>query len=129
MMIMTESHSQLSKNDNIEPIIVHIDASSKQLPKYNVQFISEDLRKHLEPIIHKMITSKDSYQFQQPVDPVALIIPDYPIIIKHPMDISTTHNKLLRGEYKNPLEFYDDVWLMHTCKIRIVVTTIHLFNS
>jgi E1A/CREB-binding protein len=109
---MIESHSQLSNNDDTEPMMVHIDASSKQLPKHPVQFTSEDLRTHLEPIIHKMIACEDSYPFQQPVDPVALNILHYPTIIKHPMDISTIHNKLLRGEYKNPLEFCDDIWLM-----------------
>jgi len=109
---MIESHSQLPNNDDIDPMMVHIDASSKQLPKHPVQFTSEDLRTHLEPIIHKMIAFEDSYPFQQPVDPVALNILHYPTIIKHPMDISIIHNKLLRGEYKSPLEFCDDIWLM-----------------
>ncbi|CAF4812065.1 unnamed protein product, partial [Rotaria sp. Silwood2] len=53
-----------------------------------------------------------SRPFRQPVDPIALNIPDYSIIIKHPMDISTMSNKLLRGEYKTPLEFCNDAWLM-----------------
>ncbi|CAF1486964.1 unnamed protein product, partial [Rotaria sordida] len=82
-------------------------------------FTPEDLRIHLEPIIHKMITLEDSYPFQQPVDPVTLNIPDYLTIIKHPMDISTIHNKLLRGEYKNPLEFCDDAWLYNRKTTRI----------
>ncbi|CAF3606319.1 unnamed protein product [Rotaria sp. Silwood1] len=111
-VMMIGSDSQLSNNDDMEPMIVDIDASNKKLPKKPVQFTLEDLCAHFEPIIYKMIASKDSYPFQQPIDPVALNIPDYSTIIKHPMDISTIHNKLLRGEYKNPLEFCDDVWLM-----------------
>jgi hypothetical protein len=67
---------------------------------------------HLEPVLHKMNACEDSHPFRQPVDPVALNILDYPTIIKHPMDMLTMHNKLLRGEYKNPLQFCDDAWLM-----------------
>jgi Bromodomain len=37
--------------------------------------------------------------FQEPVDPVALGIPDYPRIIQHPMDVSTVLKKLERGDY------------------------------
>ncbi|CAF4044071.1 unnamed protein product [Rotaria sp. Silwood1] len=113
------THSQLLNNDNIEPTTVYIDTSNKQLPKHSVQFISEDLRIHLEPIIHKMIASECSYSFQLPVDSISLKILDYPTIIKHSIDISIInteilhlciHNKLLCGEYKNPLEFSDDIW-------------------
>lgn len=37
--------------------------------------------------------------FLEPVDPIALGIPEYPEIIKHPMDISTVKNKLVNGDY------------------------------
>ncbi|CAF1251204.1 unnamed protein product [Rotaria sp. Silwood1] len=124
-----ENYSHLSKDSSSSTTVIetqiksstHVDnehkkteinASSKQLPKHPVQFTPEDLRTHLEPIIKKLLDDKDSHPFQQPVDPIALNIPDYPIIIKHPMDISTMYNKLLRGEYKTPLEFCDDAWLM-----------------
>jgi len=39
--------------------------------------------------------------FLEPVDPVALNIPSYFDIIKHPMDIRTLSEKLERGEYSN----------------------------
>lgn len=41
--------------------------------------------------------------FLQPVDPVALGIPSYPDIVKHPMDISTMMEKLENGAYSNIL--------------------------
>jgi E1A/CREB-binding protein len=105
---MIESNSKLSYKDNMESTMVDINT----LNKHPVQFTAQDLSRHLEPIIEKMIASEHSYQFQQPVDSVAFNIPDYPTIIKHPMDISTIRNKLLGGEYKNPLEFCNDAWLM-----------------
>ncbi|CAF4365053.1 unnamed protein product [Rotaria sp. Silwood2] len=111
--VMIESHSQSSTNDDMKATTTgQIDVSSKKLLKHPVQFTAEDLRTYLEPIIHKMIASENSLFFRQPVNPVAFNIPDYPTIIKHPMDISTMHTKLLRGEYKNPLQFCDDAWLM-----------------
>ncbi|CAF1255456.1 unnamed protein product [Rotaria sp. Silwood1] len=103
--MMIESHSQLSTSSEMKPTKGQINASSETLPKYPVQFTAEDLRTHLEPIIQKMIVCEDSYPFRQPIDAMT-------IITKHPMDISTMHNKLLHGEYKNPLEFCDDAWLM-----------------
>ncbi|CAF1525350.1 unnamed protein product, partial [Rotaria sordida] len=111
-VVMIESDSQLSTSNIMKSIMEQIDASNKQLLKHPVQFTYEDLHTRLEPIIHKMIDSEYSVLFRQPVDPVALNIPDYPTIIKNPMDISTMHNKLLCGEYKNPLQFCDDAWLM-----------------
>jgi len=104
--------SESKIHDDIKPKLPQIDSTSKQLPKNPIKFTAEELRAHLEPVIHKMIACEDSHPFRQPVDPVALNILDYPTIIKHPMDIATMHNKLLRGEYKNPLQFCDDAWLM-----------------
>jgi E1A/CREB-binding protein len=109
--VMIKSSDSTIKDD-IKPKLPQIDSTSKQLPKHPVQFPPEDLRLHLEPVLDKMHACEDSHPFRQPVDPVALNILDYPTIIKHPMDMLTMHNKLLRGEYKNPLQFCEDAWLM-----------------
>ncbi|KAI8069552.1 hypothetical protein BC940DRAFT_332086 [Gongronella butleri] len=53
-----------------------------------------------------------SYPFLQPVDYVALNIPDYPQIITHPMDISTIEQKLNQGDYESPDDFESDIRLM-----------------
>ncbi|KAI9301321.1 Bromodomain-containing protein [Cunninghamella echinulata] len=53
-----------------------------------------------------------NYPFLQPVDPVALNIPDYHTIISHPMDISTIEKNLNQGEYTSPDEFESDIKLM-----------------
>ncbi|OAD78554.1 hypothetical protein PHYBLDRAFT_104245, partial [Phycomyces blakesleeanus NRRL 1555(-)] len=50
--------------------------------------------------------------FLAPVDIVALHIPDYPTIVKHPMDLSTIERKLNQGEYDTPDDFEADVRLM-----------------
>ena len=53
-----------------------------------------------------------SFPFLHPVDPVALQIPDYPKIIKHPMDIGTIDQKLKDQQYATADEFYADVKLV-----------------
>ena len=57
-----------------------------------------------------------NYPFLHPVDIVALNIPDYPSIVKHPMDLSTVERKLQEGDYDNADEFASDIRLMfHNC--------------
>jgi hypothetical protein len=41
-----------------------------------------------------------SWPFLTPVDPVALNIPDYPLVITHPMDLGTVLRKLNELEYR-----------------------------
>ena len=50
--------------------------------------------------------------FRYQVDPIALNIPDYFDIIKNPMDMTEIKRKLNAGEYQDPWEYIDDIWLM-----------------
>ena len=50
--------------------------------------------------------------FTSPVDHIALGIPDYPDVIKKPMDLGTVEQKLERRVYQHPGEFVDDVRLV-----------------
>lgn len=47
--------------------------------------------------------------FLKPVDHVALGIPDYPLIVKEPMDLSRVHKRLNTGMYPNPMAFAADM--------------------
>lgn len=49
-----------------------------------------------------------NHVFMYPVDPVALNIPNYRSIVKHPMDMSTMSQKLKGGQYSNATEFKKD---------------------
>lgn len=53
-----------------------------------------------------------AWPFYDPVDPVAMNLPDYFKIIKKPMDLSTIKSKVDRGDYKNGAAFAADVRLM-----------------
>lgn len=47
--------------------------------------------------------------FLHPVDYISLKLPDYPLIIKEPMDLGTIERKLLEGVYKEQADFVKDV--------------------
>lgn len=57
------------------------------------------------------LLQKHSYAgpFLYPVDPEALGIPDYPTIVKEPMDLSTVEKKLKTGQYLVPSQFATDI--------------------
>lgn len=60
----------------------------------------------------------DSYEFRHPVDYIGLEIPDYPDIIKHPMDLSTLKKNLKLGQYQTLQDFICDVQLIwDNCKL------------
>lgn len=57
-------------------------------------------------ILKKLLSmKKQAWPFIEPVDWEALRIPDYPVIIKHPMDLKTIESKLLDGHIESPDEF------------------------
>lgn len=76
-------------------------------------FKPEELRQALMPTLEKICRQDpESLPFRQPVDPNALGIPDYFNIVDKPMDLSTIQYKLNSGQYSDPWEYVDDVWLM-----------------
>ncbi|KAJ8934660.1 hypothetical protein NQ318_017026 [Aromia moschata] len=76
-------------------------------------FKPDELRQKLMPTLEKLYRQDpESIPFRQPVDPHTLGIPDYFDIVKKPMDLSTIKRKLDIGQYADPWEYVDDVWLM-----------------
>ncbi|KAG2226887.1 hypothetical protein INT45_010166, partial [Circinella minor] len=65
-------------------------------------------------LITKLKNNTASFAFLQPVDPIALNVPHYPIIVKKPMDLSTVEKKLKGGEYKRVKDFESDIRLIFT---------------
>lgn len=76
-------------------------------------FKPEELRQALMPTLEKIYRQDpESLPFRQPVDPNSLGIPDYFEIVRKPMDLSTIQYKLSSGQYSDPWEYVEDVWLM-----------------
>jgi len=65
-------------------------------------------------LLHVLLKNrKKVWPFEEPVDPITLGIPDYPQIIKKPMDLGTIRTRLHEGFYNsNLLDFVDDVRLV-----------------
>lgn len=74
--------------------------------------IKEQLKYCFSVILRGLKRHKDAGPFQLPVDPIALGIPEYPNIIKKPMDLSTISKKMEQQEYKAAEMFFEDVRLM-----------------
>jgi bromodomain-containing factor 1 len=67
---------------------------------------------HCAAVLKGLKRHAQSGPFQAPVDPVALGIPDYPTVIKNPMDLSTIQGKMDMAIYTSPDAFQADVKLM-----------------
>ncbi|XP_022235676.1 CREB-binding protein-like isoform X2 [Limulus polyphemus] len=83
-------------------------------PKPNKKiFKPDELRQALMPTLEKLYRQDpESLPFRQPVDPQLLQIPDYFDIVKRPMDLSSIKRKLDTGQYQDPWQYVEDVWLM-----------------
>eukprot|EP01098_Paradermamoeba_levis_P008621 TRINITY_DN3570_c0_g1_i1.p1 TRINITY_DN3570_c0_g1~~TRINITY_DN3570_c0_g1_i1.p1 ORF type:complete len:275 (+),score=40.23 TRINITY_DN3570_c0_g1_i1:332-1156(+) len=68
--------------------------------------------KHCLQILSSLMGHRLAWPFNQPVDPVALNIPDYFDIIKTPMDFGTVKRQPESGYYDNHEEFADDMRLV-----------------
>uniref|UniRef100_A0A1A8FN11 histone acetyltransferase n=1 Tax=Nothobranchius korthausae TaxID=1143690 RepID=A0A1A8FN11_9TELE len=76
-------------------------------------FKPEELRQALMPTLESLYRQDpESFPFRQPVDPQLLGIPDYFDIVKNPMDLSTIKRKLDTGQYEDPWQYIEDIWLM-----------------
>ncbi|XP_051522880.1 histone acetyltransferase p300-like isoform X3 [Myxocyprinus asiaticus] len=81
--------------------------------KKKTVFKPEELRQALMPTLESLYRQDpESLPFRQPVDPSLLGIPDYFDIVKNPMDLSTIKRKLDTGQYQEPWQYVDDIWLM-----------------
>uniref|UniRef100_A0A8C6KFJ1 histone acetyltransferase n=1 Tax=Nothobranchius furzeri TaxID=105023 RepID=A0A8C6KFJ1_NOTFU len=101
----------------LTPLQPHSEPSSQMQQPTSVQlflvFKPEELRQALMPTLEALYRQDpESLPFRQPVDPMLLGIPDYFDIVKIPIDLSTIKRKLDTGQYQEPWQYVDDVWLM-----------------
>ncbi|XP_039277547.1 histone acetyltransferase p300 isoform X2 [Nilaparvata lugens] len=71
-------------------------------------FKPNELRQALMPTLEKLFRQDpESFPFRQPV-----ATSKYLEVIERPMDLSTIKRKLNTGQYSDPWEYVDDVWLI-----------------
>ena len=68
----------------------------------------------MQGLVRELRKHKDAAPFLEPVDWKVLGIPDYPTIIKRPMDLGTVVRRLDANQYNNVFEVADDVDLVWT---------------
>lgn len=81
------------------------------VPKAKRQKMDRSTTLQCTSILKKLMTHPAGWVFNQPVDPVALNIPDYFSIISKPMDLGTIKSKLEKNIYLATEEFAADVRL------------------
>ncbi|XP_068656676.1 transcription factor GTE9-like isoform X2 [Aristolochia californica] len=74
--------------------------------------------KQCADILKKLMNHEAGWVFKQPVDPVALNIPDYFDVISEPMDFGTIKSKLEKDLYVDVKEFVADVRLTFSNAMR-----------
>jgi len=60
-------------------------------------------------IVRQLRQHKNAWPFNEPVDPVALNIPDYFQVVTHPMDLGTVENRIQSNYYKTLEDLTGDV--------------------
>ena len=83
--------------------------------------MTRDQVKYSGAIMRNLKKHRDAAPFLHPVDYMKLNVPDYPKIIKHPMDLNTVDRKLVNGEYDDVENFISDV--------RLVFSNCYKFNG
>ncbi|KAA0052583.1 transcription factor GTE12 isoform X1 [Cucumis melo var. makuwa] len=80
-------------------------------PREKKQKLDRGTTQQCSSILKTLMTHRFGWVFNQPVDPVALKIPDYFSIITDPMDLGTVKSKLERNLYQESEEFAADIRL------------------
>ncbi|CEP08952.1 hypothetical protein [Parasitella parasitica] len=83
--------------------------------------MTRDQIKYCGAIMRNLKKHRDAVPFLHPVDYIKLNVPDYPKVIKYPMDLTTVDQKLNSGEYSNVEDFISD--------IRLVFMNCYKFNG
>ncbi|KAJ3093128.1 hypothetical protein HK102_007967 [Quaeritorhiza haematococci] len=96
-----------------QPVLVKKEViKEKEISQAAPKGLSSNDRKRCMRVLKRLQGTKSALPFLNPVDPIALNIPNYFDVIKHPMDLSTIQRKLEAGEYATPIDCYGDFRLM-----------------
>jgi hypothetical protein len=96
---LTHDYDMGGPNDRPKP-------TGEAKPKDTTTFVEK-----LIIILDDLVMHPQAVYFKEPVDPIELNIPDYPLMITKPMDLGTIKKKLLANEYKTATECANDVRL------------------
>ena len=105
---LTDEEIEIFKQQHEDIFKYLTDEKEREKLKENVDktlFYFESWEKQAKKLINILWKVKGAYLFHKPVDPEELGIPDYPQIIKNPMDFSTIKKKLSNNLYTSSCSF------------------------
>ncbi|EAR85029.1 bromodomain protein (macronuclear) [Tetrahymena thermophila SB210] len=80
--------------------------------------MDKQVQSECSKVLKQLLKLPESYPFREPVDYEQLQLFDYPDIIKNPMDLGTIEQNLKAKKYKQPKDFFDDIFLVwNNCKM------------
>lgn len=107
-----------AKHNELDPVSCAIYCFTDLQIKSHIDHLQEglgmkstDVREICMPLVDEILKHHNGYIFASPVDPVAFNIPDYPTIVKRPMDLGTVRKRLDSGYYRDTGECASDVIL------------------
>ncbi|KAJ1843037.1 hypothetical protein LPJ73_005611, partial [Coemansia sp. RSA 2703] len=93
-------------------LTIDVSAGSQAEIAQPASIMTKEQHKYCSAMVRALKKHRDAVPFLNPVDIVALNIPDYPTIVTHPMDLGTIDTKLRSREYVDTQGFIDDLRLM-----------------
>ena len=111
---LTNEEIEIFKKEHEDIYKYLVDEKEREKLKENADkslLYFESWEKQAKKLINLLWKVKGAYLFHKPVDPVELGIPDYPEVVKNPMDFSTIKKKLSNNLYTNFKQFNDDIKL------------------
>ncbi|GMI08523.1 hypothetical protein TrLO_g15972 [Triparma laevis f. longispina] len=104
-----EGDSSLMKSFTVAEIEAHLESLNESL-----HLTSTKIGEKCRSMINKLLNDQYADPFAQPVNPVALNLPDYFEVVKEPMDLGTVKKKVDKGCYTDVESFEKDVRLTFT---------------
>nr|CAG8503656.1 3785_t:CDS:2 [Entrophospora candida] len=115
-MTRTKKNNSIQEQSGVSSSSSASPSNVDKYARFNTPWFSEAMsrehNKHCTNALKALKRHSYSIPFLEPVDPIKLNIPDYPNIIKTPMDLGTAEKKLNNYEYKSVKNFEDDVRLI-----------------
>ncbi|KAL4490325.1 hypothetical protein ABPG72_004364 [Tetrahymena utriculariae] len=80
--------------------------------------MDKQIQNECSKVLKQLLKLPESYPFREPVDYEQLQLFDYPDVIKNPMDLGTIEQNLKAKKYKQPKDFFDDIFIVwNNCKM------------
>ncbi|KAJ3221301.1 hypothetical protein HK099_003605, partial [Clydaea vesicula] len=117
--IIVKNSSASSNNEEVKHLKYTVNNTAKAIENQNshlkyldAKFITTDIGKRCQQLLAKLKKNPNARFFLEPVDAVALGIPEYFDVIHFPMDLGTVGKKLEKGNYSNFDQFKADIELI-----------------